>query len=215
MKLIPIVALSLLTALAGCATLNISSQWKDPSWQGPPAADVLVIGIASSDSTRRVFEDTFVAQLQQAGVHATASYTQIGPDDTEQRLDQLIKSSGAEAILVTRVVSMQQRINVTPGTPTRGPGWGGPWGSPGWGGPGWRGPGRGGFYNWYGNAWRTAPTVTVRDEVTLETSVWDSNTQSIVWIVTTTGVASDNVPRITRNLANTLIPRLRTDGIIH
>ncbi|RDI99019.1 hypothetical protein DVT68_11040 [Dyella solisilvae] len=215
MKLISIVALSLLAALAGCSTLSISNQWKDPNWQGPPAADVLVIGIASSDSTRRVFEDTFVEALQRADVHATASYTQLAPNETEARVDQLIKSSGAEAILVTRVVSVQQRVNVTPGTPVRGPNWGGPWGSRAWGGPGWRGPGPGGFYTWYGNAWRTAPRVTVREEVTLETSVWDSRTQGVVWIAATTTTATDNIPRVTRNLANTLIPRLRADGILH
>jgi hypothetical protein len=208
----------LFATIAGCATvntINISNQWRDPSWQGPPAVDVLVVGISNSDSTRRVFEDTFVLQLHLAGVKAIASYTQIGPNDTEARLDQLIKSSGAEAVLVTRTVSVQQRVNVTPGVPMRNPGWwGGPWGSAGWSRPGWRGPGRGGFYGWYGNAWTTAPTVTVREEVTLETSIWDPRTQSVVWLASTTSTSNDNLPRATRDLANTLIPRLRADGIL-
>ncbi|MFC4527236.1 hypothetical protein [Dyella halodurans] len=214
MKLLSVAALGLLIALAGCSTLRITNEWRDPGWPGPPATHIAVIGISNSDSTRRVFEDTFVQELQTAGVTATASYTQIGPNDTSVNVENLIKSSGADAILVTRVQSVEQRINVSPGAPGRA--WGSPWGGPGWGGPGWRGPpGRRGFYGWYGNAWQQAPVVTVTEQVTLETSIWDARTETVVWVVSTQGVASNNVPRMTRNLASTLIPRLRQNGIIH
>ena len=214
MKLLHIAALGLLVTLAGCSSVRITNEWRDPGWQGPPATHIAVIGISNSDSTRRVFEDTFVQELQNAGVSAVASYTQLGPNDTSIKVDQLIKSTGADAILVTRVQSVNQRINVSPGAPGRN--WGSPWGGPGWGGPGWRGPpGRRGFYGWYGNAWQQAPVVTVQEEVTLETSIWDARTETVVWVVSTQGIGSNNIPRITRNLASTLIPRLRSDGIIH
>ena len=206
MKLIHLAALGLLTAVAGCATVSITNQWRDPNWQGPPASHVVVIGISNSETMRRIFEDTFAQQLQAAGISASASYTQIAPHDTSVRLSDLIKSSGADAILVTRVQSVQQRINVSP----TGPGWGGP----GWGGGGWGGPGRGGFYGWYGNAWAQTPDISVTEEVILETTVWDARTQSVVWTVTTQSIASNNIPRATTDLASTLIPKLKADGIL-
>lgn len=201
MKLIHLVALGLVALVAGCATVTITNQWKDPNWRGPPASHVVVIGISNSDAMRRIFEDTFVQQLQAAGITASASYTQISPNDTSVRLGDLIKSTGAEAILVTRVLRVQQRVNVTPT-------------GPGWGGPGWGGPGRGGFYGWYGNAWAQTPDVTVTEEVILETTVWDARTQSVVWTVTTQSIASNNIPRATTDLATTLIPKLKADGIL-
>jgi hypothetical protein len=201
MKLIHLAALGLVALVAGCATVTITNQWRDPNWAGPPASHVVVIGISNSDAMRRIFEDTFVQQLQAAGITAAASYTQIAPNDTSVKLSDLIKSSGAEAILVTRVLRVQQRINVTPS-------------GPGWGGPGWGGPGRGGFYGWYGNAWAQTQDVSVTEEVFLETTVWDARTQSVVWTVTTQSIASNNIPRATTDLASTLIPKLKADGIL-
>jgi hypothetical protein len=178
-------------ALAACSTVSVSNQWKDPSWAGPPASNVLVLGITKSDTIRRVFEDTFSQQLEAAGVKATASYTQIPPGDASAKLGDVIKSSGADALLATRVQRVEQKINVTPS-----------------------GPGFGGFYGWYGAAWASTPDVTQYDVVTLETTVWDARTQKVVWTVTTEGVGTSNIPKAVQDLASTLIPKLKSDGII-
>jgi hypothetical protein len=54
----------------------------------------------------------------------------------------------------------------------------------------------------------------VTEEVFLETTVWDARTQSVVWTVTTQSIASNNIPRATTELASTLIPKLKADGIL-
>jgi hypothetical protein len=183
----------LFALLAACASVSITNQWKDPTWSGPPANNVLVIGVSRSDTMRRLFEDTFARELMAAGVRATASYSQIPPGEGgSEKLGDLVRSTGADAVLVTRLQRVQDRINVSPGY----------------------GPGYGRFYGWYGGAWAGTPEVTQTTIVTLETSVWEPKSQKLVWTVTTEGVASQDIPKATVTLAKTLIPKLKADGII-
>jgi hypothetical protein len=178
--------------VTSCASVSVTNQWKDPSWSGPPATNVLVIGVSRSDTTRRLFEDTFVRDLTAAGVRASASYASIPPGDGgSAKLGDVVKSTGSDAVLVTRVQRVEDRINVTP-----------------------TGPGYGGFYGWYGGAWASTPEVTQTTLVTLETSVWDPRTEKLVWTVTTRGVLSSDIPRTTQQLSATLIPKMKADGII-
>jgi hypothetical protein len=188
------IACFLALTLAACATTSVLNQWKDPTWQGPPATQVVVVGIARSDTTRRVFEDTFVQQLNAAGLHALPAYTQVQPgEDGSVKLSDFVKTSGAEAVMVTRVQRVQQKINVSPGyAPV----------------------GYGRFYGWYGTAWAASPTVSQYEVVTLETTVWDTRSEKVVWGATTERVASQDIPKVTTQLAQTLIPRMKSDGVL-
>jgi hypothetical protein len=187
--LFPIAVALVVTA---CASVSITNQWKDPTWSGPPATNVLVIGVSRSDTTRRLFEDTFVRDLTAAGVRASASYASIPPGDSgSAKLGDVVKRTGSDAVLVTRVQRVEDRINVTP-----------------------TGPGYGGFYGWYGGAWASTPEVTQTTLVTLETSVWDPRADKLVWTVTTRGVLSTDIPRTTQQLSAALIPKMKADGII-
>ena len=194
MKPVPTIAALLSLTLAACASTSVKDQWKDPAWHGPPASNVVVVGIARSDTTRRVFEDTFVGELAKVGVHATQSYTQIEPGEGGGvKLSDLVKSSNADAVLTTRVQRVEQKLNV----------------SPGYAPIGYRG-----FYGWYGTAWAATPTVSQYEVVTLETTVWDPKTEKLIWAATTQRVASQDIPKVTMQLAQTLIPRMKSDGII-
>jgi len=177
--------------LAACSTFSVSNQWKDPSWTGPPASNVLVMGITKSDTYRHVFEDTFVHQLQAVGVQAEPSYSQIPSGVAVEKLSDVVRATGAQVILTTRVQRVEQRLSVTPS----GPAWGG-------------------FYGWYGGAWASSPDVTQYDAVTLETTVWDVGTQKVIWTATSEGVGTNNIPQASQDLAKTLIPKLKADGVI-
>lgn len=180
-----------LFALASCSTMQITNRWKDPSWSGSPAGSVLVIGVARSDTLVRLFEDTFSQQLVSAGLKSTPGYTQIRTGERSIELGELARRTGSDAVLVTRVQRVEQRINVSPG-----------------------GPGYGGFAGWYGGAWAATPEVTSTEVVTLETSVWDPRSDKLVWTATTQGVATNDIPKATSHLAQTLIPALKSDGVI-
>jgi hypothetical protein len=192
MRILTVCVAGMLLALVGCASISVSNQWKDPNWAGPPAGNVLVVGITKSETLRRLFEDRFVQQLQSAGLTAAASYAQIpsGAASNAQLVD-LIKSTGAQAVLATRVERVDRRVDITP-----------------------TGPAYGGFYGWYGAAWASTPMVTQYDVVTLETSVWDVKSGTLVWTATTQNVASNDIPKTTEQLAQTLIPKLKAAGIL-
>jgi hypothetical protein len=192
MKVLTAFVAGMLMALTGCASISVSNQWKDPNWADPPAANVLVVGITKSETLRRIFEDRFVQQLQSAGLTASASYAQIpaGAASNDQ-LGALIQSTGAQAVLTTRVERVERKVNVTPTGPTYG-----------------------GFYGWYGAAWASTPMVTQYDVITLETSVWDVRSGTLIWTATTQNVASNDIPKTTAQLAQTLIPKLKADGIL-
>lgn len=193
MKLRVIVTMLALSA-AGCASVSVGNQWKDPEWAGPPVGNIVVVGIARSDTTRRVFEDTFVSQLRTAGIKAEPSYTQIPPGEgASVKLSDLVKASGADAVMVTRVQRVDRKVDVDPG---------------------YGGVARRGFYGWYGSAWVASPTVTQYDVVTLETSVWDPKNDKLVWSATTQRVASQDIPKVTTELASTLIPKMKSDGVL-
>lgn len=180
--------------LSGCATFSVTNEWKDPTWSGPPASNVLVIGVARSDTMRRLFEDTFARDLSAAGVRAKASYASIPPGhDGSAKLGDVVRGTGSDAVLVTRVQRVEDRINTAPSGP---------------------GPGYGGFYGWYGGAWDNTPEITQTTVVTLETSLWDVRSQKLVWTVTTQGLASNDIPKATNELSKTLIPKMKADGVI-
>jgi hypothetical protein len=180
--------------LAGCASVSVTNQWRDPSYTGPPAGNFVVVGIARNETTRRVFEDTFVADLRAAGVQAQPAYTQIEAGESGKvKLTDLVRSSGADAVLTTRVQRVQQKLNVSGG--------------------GYYG-GYGGFYGWYGGAWASAPTVSQYEVVTLETNVWDPKSGTLIWAATTERVASPDIPKVTSELAAALIPRMKADHIL-
>jgi len=181
-------------SIAGCATVSVTNQWRDPSYAGPPATNFVVVGIARNETTRRVFEDTFVADLRAAGVQAQPAYTQIEAGESGKvKLTDLVRASGADAVLTTRVQRVQQKVNVSPG---------------------YYYGGYGGFYGWYGGAWASAPTVSQYEVVTLETNVWDPKSGTLIWAATSERVASPDIPKVTTELAHELIPRMKADRIL-
>jgi hypothetical protein len=192
MRVLTVFVAGMLLALTGCASISVSNQWKDPNWAGPPAGNVLVVGITKSETLRRLFEDRFVQQLQSAGLTASASYAQISSGAaSNDQLGALIKSTGAQVVLATRVQRVESKVNVTS-----------------------TGPAYGGFYGWYGAAWASTPMVTQYDVITLETSIWDVKSGTVIWTATTQNVASNDIPKTTGQLAQTLIPKLKADGIL-
>jgi hypothetical protein len=164
-------ALAAAAFLAACASTTIVDQWQSADFKGGPFKRILVVGITKEATVRRIFEDEFVGQLRARGTGAVASYTLI-PDDGQverPRLERAVKESGGDAVLITRVVKVEHRTQVVPGTPAF-PGFGrdiyGIYGT-GWGGV------------WTGYA--SPPAVFQYDEVKVETKLFDARTETLVW----------------------------------
>jgi len=202
--------------LAGCASTTLQSTWVDPGFTGGPFKKVFVMGLAARNVTaRRVFEDIMVARLQSVGVQAVPAWQAIPIEGVvpEPMLDEAVAKSGADAVMMTRLLGIETQTNVStmmvPGPvvgPRVGPGWGGP----GWGGPGWGGPGWWGAYN----AWYAVPQVTQYQIATAETTLYDVATRRLVWTATSQTFNPQSVQQEAPGLADAVIGALQARGLI-
>lgn len=188
----------MLFVLAGCSTTQVKDSWKDPAFTGPPLKKVMVIGVSRSEANRRVFEDGFANALQAAGVGAAPSYPALPESGAiaGERISGAVKETGADAVLVVRVLRVRQDVNVTPG-----------YAAPGFYGRGFRG--------YYGGAWAaTAPDVNVYDVITIESTLWNMAVDKPVWSGTTELTEPKNVATATTELSKVLIAKMKADGVI-
>jgi hypothetical protein len=99
--------LALLATTACTSPTRVSSAWHTPESQRRPYDSVLVIGVSADSRRRRSFEEAVVAELTSTRTRGWSSVRQLGakaPVDRETLLP-LVRSLGAEAVLVTRLVS--------------------------------------------------------------------------------------------------------------
>lgn len=175
--------LAALAVLAGCAApTRLNAQWLNPQFDGKPApGKLLVVSITPDGTTRRVFEDLMVKELQARGVDAVPSYRFMPADaaGSQAEIEAAVKDSGAQSLLVSRLIGARQNIHVAPGV-AMGPGWGGPWGWPwwGWGGGPWGG--------WWGGGGFAAPQVWTDESVLVDTQFSDVGKSQVVWSGSTT-----------------------------
>ena len=99
-----------LAALAGCSTYKIQS-WSDPAISERPIGKVMVVGIAQSATTCRMFENHFVEQLQIQGIAAVSGHALIQPTEqiTETQIDEALATGGFDSILITRLAGEQSQ----------------------------------------------------------------------------------------------------------
>jgi hypothetical protein len=192
---------------AGCASTTLQSTWMDPGYTGGPFKKFFIVGLsARAVATRRVFEDIVVAKLQAAGAQAVPAW-QFFVDEgqaNETAMDAAVAQSGADAVLMTRLLGVDTRTNVStmmvPG-PIVGPGFG-----PGFApGPGWWG----GYSGWY-----AVPQVTQYQIATAETTLFDVKTHKIVWSATSQTFNPTSVQQEAPGLADAVIQALQARSLI-
>jgi hypothetical protein len=89
-----------------CAKNRLTSSWVDESFKGPIKGKMLVVGVFKDPTTHKIFENSFVAKLNQAGVDASPSYN-YGTGEkrhSKEWLQQIIKESKATTLLFTHLV---------------------------------------------------------------------------------------------------------------
>jgi hypothetical protein len=196
-------ALVALAALvSGCQNTSIRSAWFDTDFPGPPMRKLVVSGSAGSAAEARVFEDIFVEKLRAAGVEAVAGHT-VRLDDPslpEASFVAAVVGTGAQGLLLVRVLGVDTRTRVTTTMVPGGMGWGrSPWGGP-WGSPtGTRVP---------------VQQVSQYDFATVGTKLFDVQTRNLVWAATTTTFNPRSVAQEAPGFADLIIGQLADRGVI-
>src|SRR5512137_2244159 len=130
--------LALIIVVSGCQSTSIQSAWYDTNFRGGPMRKIVVVGSVNSVADGRVFEDIFAEKLRAAGVEGIAGYTVITDEARagEAPFATAVANTGAQGLLLVRLLRVDTRTQVSttmvPGG--MGWGWGGGWGG-GWGSP--------------------------------------------------------------------------------
>jgi uncharacterized protein DUF4136 len=184
-----------LSLFAACASTKIVNEWREPDYIPSHFKKVVVLGISKQAALRRSFEDEFVAQLRAAGIQAVPSY-QFLPDEgqvPEPRLLNAVKQSGADAAIMTRLVRVERKTQVTPGYYDHG------------------------FYHWYSAGWAgfyEPPRVYNYDVYTSETSLYDLNQDRLVWAGTVQTTDPGDFPKEIKTYVKTVMEALKDRDLL-
>ncbi|MFV2055587.1 MAG: hypothetical protein ACC707_03925 [Thiohalomonadales bacterium] len=180
-----------------CATTMTTGTWKDKSYTGK-IHEVLVIGLASSDANRRIFEDTLAKAFEKAGKKGIASNGLL-PDTkkiSKETVAPIVKEEGIDAVIVARVVSVNKEQRYVPNSyPSS----------------------YNTFYGYYDRVgpYYYEPGYYVQDTiVALEINLYDAKTGKIVWAITTETISPDNVNKEIDKLASIIIGDLTKQGLM-
>jgi hypothetical protein len=192
--------LALLTFVAGCQSTSIRSAWYDTNFRGGPMRKIVVVGSVDSVADGRVFEDIFAEKLRAAGVDSVAGHTVIADDARagDAEFAAAVAKSGAQGLLLVRLLRVDTRTQVTTTMVSGGMGWG--WGG-GWGSP-------------FGRTMVPVQQVSQYDLATVESKLFDVQTKQLVWAATSTTLNPTSVARETPGFADVIIGQLAQRGII-
>jgi hypothetical protein len=199
MKCSPLLAmLALAATLSGCQSTSIRSAWFDTEFAGPPLRKIVVVGEVGATADVRLFEDTFAAKLRGAGVDAVAAHAiALDPNTPEAPFVAGVENSGAQGLLLVRLLGVDTRTQVTTTMVPGGMAWGrGPWAGPA--------------------PRRMVPVqqVSQYDLATVETKLFDVRARQLVWAATTSTFNPRSVAAETPAFADVVIGQLGERGII-
>jgi hypothetical protein len=186
--------------LAGCQTTALQSAWYDPTFTGGPMHGITVVAAGLNVANRRLAEDIFSQRLRALGVHAAPGW-EVVPDEARsapEPFTEALRRSGAEGVLVIRVLGVDTRTQVaTMMVTTTVPTWGGTMWGPGWGST---------------SVWATTTvpvtSVSQYNLVMVETSLYEVSTGRLVWSGITQTLNPSDFQRDVGGFADVIIGQL-------
>lgn len=183
--------------LAACATTTVSDVWKDNAYQGK-AKKIVVIMVAKSPYMRDLFENRFVAELEDRGNSAIQSYKIVTMEQLPDR--ELVKSkiisSGADAVLIARLVDTKTIEAYRPGLVYVVPSFYYGWGS---------------YYGVVSTDYGYTGDVQV---AYIETNLYDVKTEKLIWTAHTKTERTEGEQQLINTFIRVIVKKLSSAGII-
>ncbi len=190
-------ALSIIVvALVGCASTKSIGEWRDPAFSGK-LDNILIIGVTSRSTRRRVFEDEFVEALAAMEVKAMPSYELVTSSLklSRETITEAIRGKNLDAVLVTRLAGVKsketyQYPNENDANMT--------------------------YFSYYDKALeQDTPGYTAQyREFTLETNVYDAASGKLVWSMQSQAIESSQPRNVIEDQIGLTIGKLRAQGLI-
>lgn len=190
-------SIAVLALCAGCQSTFIRSAWFDTSFAGPPMRKIVVVGDVGSTASSRLVEDAFAERLRAAGVDAIPGHSlAIDMDTGDTPFVTAVTGTGAQGLLLVRLLGVDTRTRVTTTMAPGGMAWGrGPWGT---------------------STWQTVPVTQVsqHDLATVDTKLFDVRTRAVVWAATTETFNPRSVAQEVPSFATLIVGALADRGIV-
>ena len=197
--------------LSGCTSTVLTSSWTDPNFSGQ-VDKVFVVGLASQERTRRMFEDEVVNQLTPAGVSGVQSYLSILDSENlgEESIEMNVASVGADAILIAYASGQRTEEVVNPGRITST----GPSSSSRRSGD-WN---RSHHFRTYFDRHRTViyepSTITEFEIVDVEAHLYDAKTGQQIWSAQLETVLERDLRSLLSDFVRTVVSDLKSNNLI-
>ncbi len=99
----------------GCATTSYNStgEWQQPRTRDVPFQTVLVVTVVPDSRARRAFEQTVAKAITEGSARGVAAYSSSGqkaPELTRDMVVAMAESSGADSVLVTRILDRAAQL---------------------------------------------------------------------------------------------------------
>jgi hypothetical protein len=189
--------------LASCTNTKISQSWVEPS-NKKIYKDLLIIGIGESEQNRRAYESYFIEELKARGIEAEASYTLIrqNQDIDRNTVVKAIEGKDIDGVIITHMVAVDEETVYRPSMDYM-PMYGGGY--------------YGGMYSYYPhvNTYVSQPGYyTTHDTYTLETNLYDVETEEMVWSARSRTFSPESVTEVIVDLTKLLINDLEEKNLI-
>ena len=186
--------------LTACASTQLTSVWKDPSYQTRPAK-IMVVGVAKNPLNRRLFEDEFVQQLKSRGTDALASYTVLSDEQQGDpaAIAKKVAELGADTVLITRLVSKKIVQVYVPGSPYYPPPFYGTWPD----------------YYGYGYRYMYTPGYIAEDEyAVIETNLYEAKSNKLIWAASSETGISDSDQSLIQGYIGVMVKNMIGLGLL-
>ena len=106
--------------IAGCsmhARTSLDASWIDPTVKGKKFTKVLILTVAADEFAQQYFQNDLAAAMRARGMNAVASqrfFTHKSPSE-QARFMKAVDSSDADAVLLGRVIGVDQKTGTVPG----------------------------------------------------------------------------------------------------
>jgi hypothetical protein len=182
---------------ASCATTTVTDVWKDKDYQGK-AQKIVVIMAARSPDMRNMFEDRFVGELDARGNNAFQSHTIIPMEQLRDKelVKSKIKSTGADTVLISRLVDTKTIESYMPGQIYVVPSFYYGWGS---------------YYDILFVGYGYTDDIQV---AYIETNLYDVKTEKLIWSTHSKTERTEGEQQLINTFINIIIKKLSSAGII-
>ena len=208
--------LLLFLSLTGCASVSMVTSWKEQTTPTKSYRKFLVAGISENRQMRQVFEEVLAAELRKKGVSATPSYTITGVEEKQSResLENAVHKTAVDAVITTRIAARKRATDTRVGYVMTDRGFTNPYLSDNDVMPV-------DLYGFYGASVVSYATfdmksveVTTSTTTILETNLFDTVTNKLVWSCTTTAINPKGIITVSEEFAGVVINALSKEGLI-